>query len=155
MWFAPCLLVICLTPGAGGHIGMPGMFDWHGKEKEQSPTNRRTCFASRLYVSSSCDFSECSLGQNQNHTGHNWNRKTDTLHWAVRFSLEWELCPISLNTKLEGVSLEKLEYASNWKCMYDIRFHHSIIFLGTKCAFKFKMISKMDDYRVPLWHMPS
>ena len=25
-------------------IGMPGMFDWHGKEKEQSPTNHRTCF---------------------------------------------------------------------------------------------------------------
>ena len=50
---------------------------------------------------------------------HAW---TDTLHWAVRFSLEWELCPISLNTKLEGVSLEMLEYASYWKCMYDVKF---------------------------------
>ena len=73
------LLYVCLSyalPLVLEAIGMPGMFDWHGKEKEQSPTNRRSCFASRLYVSSSCDFSECSLGQNQNHTGHNWNRKT-------------------------------------------------------------------------------
>ena len=78
MWFVPQYITRPM-PGAGGHWNAwNAWLAWKGEgAKTDKPQDMlRQPPYTELCVSSSCDFSECPLGQNQSHTGHDWSRTT-------------------------------------------------------------------------------
>ena len=136
MWFVPQYITSAM-PGAGGHWNAwNARIAWKGEgaktDKPQDmlrqPPHTEPC------VSSSHDFSECPLGQNQSHTGHDWSRTTcfdrqpplscpllPSIDSLLNISGRWIIC------KLQGgghrgaymykvVSCEILL----WKCMFDV-----------------------------------
>ena len=83
-------------------IGMPGMLGLRGKEREQRPTNHRTCFDNHPTLNPVClhhmTFQSVHLDKIKVTlvtTEAERHASTGSLHWAVRCSLQWTLCWIS------------------------------------------------------------